>query len=69
MPEGHRRPRDAVLERHHGARHPLRQRVVVAAHGNSIRALVKYLDNLRRRHRGLNIPNGIPAGLRADAKI
>ena len=37
------------------------QRVVVAAHGNSIRALVKYLDNISEQDIvGLNIPNGIP---------
>jgi 2,3-bisphosphoglycerate-dependent phosphoglycerate mutase len=35
--------------------------VVVAAHGNSIRALVKYLDNISDHDIvGLNIPNGIP---------
>ncbi|MFN7726882.1 MAG: 2,3-diphosphoglycerate-dependent phosphoglycerate mutase [Rubrivivax sp.] len=37
------------------------QRVVVAAHGNSIRALVKYLDNIGDADIvGVNIPNGIP---------
>ena len=37
------------------------QRVVVAAHGNSIRALVKYLDNISDNDIvGINIPNGIP---------
>ena len=37
------------------------QRVVVAAHGNSIRALVKYLDNISDNDIvGVNIPNGIP---------
>lgn len=37
------------------------KRVVVAAHGNSIRALVKYLDNISDNDIvGLNIPNGIP---------
>lgn len=37
------------------------RRVVVAAHGNSIRALVKYLDNISDDDIvGLNIPNGIP---------
>jgi len=36
------------------------KRVVVAAHGNSIRALVKYLDNISDNDIvGLNIPNGI----------
>ena len=37
------------------------QRVVVAAHGNSIRALVKYLDGIADDAIvGVNIPNGIP---------
>jgi len=37
------------------------KRVVVSAHGNSIRALVKYLDNIADADIvGLNIPNGIP---------
>jgi 2,3-bisphosphoglycerate-dependent phosphoglycerate mutase len=37
------------------------KRLVVAAHGNSIRALVKYLDNISDDDIvGLNIPNGIP---------
>ena len=37
------------------------QRILVAAHGNSIRALVKYLDNISDGDIvGLNIPNGIP---------
>jgi 2,3-bisphosphoglycerate-dependent phosphoglycerate mutase len=37
------------------------QRVVIAAHGNSIRALVKYLDSISDADIvSLNIPNGIP---------
>jgi len=37
------------------------QRLLVAAHGNSIRALVKYLDNISDADIvDLNIPNGIP---------
>jgi 2,3-bisphosphoglycerate-dependent phosphoglycerate mutase len=37
------------------------KRVLVAAHGNSIRALVKYLDGIADKDIvGLNIPNGIP---------
>ena len=37
------------------------KRAVVAAHGNSIRALVKYLDHISDNDIvGLNIPNGIP---------
>jgi len=37
------------------------RRLVVAAHGNSIRALAKYLDQISDQDIvGLNIPNGIP---------
>jgi 2,3-bisphosphoglycerate-dependent phosphoglycerate mutase len=37
------------------------QRVLIAAHGNSLRALVKYLDNIADETIvGLNIPTGIP---------
>jgi 2,3-bisphosphoglycerate-dependent phosphoglycerate mutase len=37
------------------------QRVIIAAHGNSLRALVKYLDKVPDEEIvGLNIPTGIP---------
>jgi 2,3-bisphosphoglycerate-dependent phosphoglycerate mutase len=37
------------------------RRVMIAAHGNSLRALVKYLDNVSEEDIvGLNIPTGIP---------
>ena len=37
------------------------QRVLVSAHGNSMRALVKYLDGISDDAiTGLNIPNGVP---------
>ena len=37
------------------------QRVIIAAHGNSLRALVKYLDQIPDEEIvGLNIPTGIP---------
>ncbi|GAA4423229.1 2,3-diphosphoglycerate-dependent phosphoglycerate mutase [Acidovorax lacteus] len=46
------------------------QRVVLAAHGNSIRALVKYLDNISDADIvGLNIPNGIPLVYELDAEL
>ncbi|MEK9952657.1 MAG: 2,3-bisphosphoglycerate-dependent phosphoglycerate mutase, partial [Curvibacter sp.] len=46
------------------------QRVVVAAHGNSIRALVKYLDGISDQDIvGLNIPNGIPLVYELDAEL
>ena len=46
------------------------KRVVVAAHGNSIRALVKYLDNIADDDIvGLNIPNGIPLVYELDDNL
>ncbi len=46
------------------------KRLVVAAHGNSIRALVKYLDNIGDDEIvGLNIPNGIPLVYELDANL
>jgi 2,3-bisphosphoglycerate-dependent phosphoglycerate mutase len=46
------------------------KRIVVAAHGNSIRALVKYLDNIADDDIvGLNIPNGIPLVYELDANL
>ncbi len=46
------------------------QRVVIAAHGNSIRALVKYLDHIADDAIvGVNIPNGIPLVYELDAEL
>jgi len=46
------------------------RRVVVAAHGNSLRALVKYLDNISDDEiPGLNIPTGIPLVYELDAEL
>ena len=46
------------------------QRLVIAAHGNSIRALVKYLDGISDADIvGLNIPNGIPLVYELDATL
>lgn len=46
------------------------RRVLVAAHGNSIRALVKYLDGIADCDIvGLNIPNGIPLVYELDADL
>ena len=37
------------------------KRVIIAAHGNSLRALVKYLDNMSNEEiLNLNIPTGVP---------
>ena len=46
------------------------QRTVVAAHGNSMRALVMYLDGISEDDIvGLNIPNGIPLVYELDADL
>ena len=46
------------------------QRVLLAAHGNSMRALVKYLDGIGDADIvGLNIPNGIPLVYELDAAL
>lgn len=46
------------------------KRIVIAAHGNSIRALVKYLDGISDDDIvGLNIPNGIPLVYELDAGL
>ena len=46
------------------------QRVVIAAHGNSIRALIKYLDGVSDSDIvGLNIPNGIPLVYELDENL
>ena len=46
------------------------ERLLVSAHGNSIRALVKYLDGVSDDAIvGLNIPNGIPLVYELDAAL
>jgi 2,3-bisphosphoglycerate-dependent phosphoglycerate mutase len=46
------------------------KRVLIAAHGNSMRALVKYLDGISDDGIvGLNIPNGIPLVYELDAEL
>ena len=43
---------------------------MVSAHGNSIRALVKYLDHISDDDIvGLNIPNGIPLVYELDVSL
>ena len=55
---------DRVLPFWHGTLAPAiarGERLIVSAHGNSMRALVKYLDGISDADIvGLNIPNGIP---------
>jgi 2,3-bisphosphoglycerate-dependent phosphoglycerate mutase len=46
------------------------RRVVIAAHGNSLRALVKHLDGISDEEIvGLNIPTGIPLVYQLDASL
>ncbi len=46
------------------------QRLLIAAHGNSIRALVKYLDGVADADIvSVNIPNGIPLVYELDAQL
>ena len=46
------------------------KRVIVAAHGNSLRGLVKYLDNISDNEIvGLNIPTGIPLVYELDDSL
>ncbi|MBI3193353.1 MAG: 2,3-diphosphoglycerate-dependent phosphoglycerate mutase [Ignavibacteriae bacterium] len=46
------------------------KRVIIAAHGNSLRALVKYLDNIPDDEIiGLNIPTGIPLVYELDEHL
>ncbi len=46
------------------------KRVIVAAHGNSLRALVKYLDNISDQEIiGLNLPTGVPLVYELDADL
>lgn len=46
------------------------KRVIIAAHGNSLRALVKYLDNVSDQDIvGLNIPTGMPLVYELDDNL
>jgi 2,3-bisphosphoglycerate-dependent phosphoglycerate mutase len=46
------------------------KRVIIAAHGNSLRALVKYLDDVSEQEIvGLNIPTGIPLVYELNADL
>jgi 2,3-bisphosphoglycerate-dependent phosphoglycerate mutase len=46
------------------------KRVIIAAHGNSLRALVKYLDNVSDEDIvGLNIPTGVPLVYELDDSL
>lgn len=46
------------------------KKIIIAAHGNSLRALVKYLDNIPDEEIvGLNIPTGIPLVYELDENL
>ena len=46
------------------------KRVIIAAHGNSLRALVKYLDNMSNEEiLNLNIPTGVPLVYEFDENL
>ena len=46
------------------------KKVIVAAHGNSLRALVKYLDHISDQEIvSLNIPTGAPLVYELDARL
>jgi 2,3-bisphosphoglycerate-dependent phosphoglycerate mutase len=46
------------------------KRVIIAAHGNSLRALVKYLDGVSDEEiTGLNIPTGLPLVYELDERL
>ncbi len=46
------------------------KKVIIAAHGNSLRALVKYLDNVSEEEIvGLNIPTGVPLIYELDERL
>ena len=44
--------------------------MLIVAHGNSLRALVKYLDNISDKEIvGLNIPTGVPLVYELDDEL
>jgi len=46
------------------------KRIIISAHGNSLRALIKYLDGISDKDIvGLNIPNGQPLVYELDAEL
>ena len=61
MPQGYGGPRSAVLARLVAPQIRAGKRVLIAAHGNSLRALVKYLEDVSEQEiLDLNIPTGVP---------
>lgn len=64
---------DRVLELWHESIAPnIKQgkRIIIAAHGNSLRALVQYLDNISKEDMiNLNIPTGVPLVYELDEQL
>lgn len=64
---------DRVLPFWHDTIRPnilLGKRVIIAAHGNSLRSLVKYLDGMGNEDiLGVNIPTGVPLVYELDADL
>ncbi len=70
MSQGHGGARGAVLGTDDRAGARSGQRLLIAAHGNSLRALVKYLDGVGDQEIvDLNIPTGIPLVYELDANL
>ena len=67
-PEEHRRARAALLQAHIWPQLQAGKTVIVAAHGNSLRALVMQLDALTREQvLALNLATGVPLVYRLNA--
>ena len=71
MPQGHRRAVPPLLAPGRSCRRSeAGKKVIIAAHGNSLRALVKYLDEISDEEIvGLNIPTGVPLVYELDDQL
>ena len=71
MPQRHGVALSAVLDRNDRAcQFSVGERVIIAAHGNSLRALIKYLDDVSEQDIvGLNIPTGTPLVYELDTDL
>ena len=68
--QGHARARAALLARAHRAGAARGRNVMVVAHGNSLRAMVKMLDDVSESDIvELNIPTGVPLLYELDAEL
>ena len=58
------------MGKNYRASYKIRQKVLIVAHGNSLRALVKYLDNVSESNIiDLNIPTGVPLVYELDENL